>query len=96
MLSAKSPGETVVVTFDFSALSTTAINPTVTASVDSGLPDLNPAAMLSGTPQVVGAKVLQLVTLGQAGTSYEFSCAITAADGVSRYVLSDVLPVLSP
>lgn len=95
MLSTKGPGETVTVTFDFSALTASVTNPSVTATVDSGLPDSNPAAMLSGALQIVGAKVLQQITLGQAGTNYELSCAITAADGASRYVLADVVPVLT-
>ena len=94
MLSSKAPGETVTVTFDFSALTTAVSAPTVVASVSGGNADATPSAVLTGTTQLSGAKVLQQVRAGLSGTSYELLCTATAADG-SVYQLADVMPVVA-
>jgi hypothetical protein len=94
MLSIKNPLETITVTFDFSALTTSVASPSVTSVVSSGAVDPTPSAILSGSPQISGAKVLQKIVAGLPGAYYELLCQITAADG-SVYVLSEVLPVIS-
>jgi len=94
MFSAKYPPEIITLSFDFAALSVTVSAPVVTVEYDSGVPDANPSAILSGVPVVQGAKVLQQVIAGQKGTHYAFQCKVTAADGQSVYVLEEVLPVL--
>lgn len=95
MLSIKSPRETVVITFDFSSLTASISAPVVTASAYSGGTDPSPSSILSGAPQVSGSKVLQQVTAGVPGVYYELTAKVIAADGVSIYELSDVLPVLN-
>lgn len=95
MFSTKDPQEVIVVTFDFSALTATVTSPSVTASVASGKPDASPSAVLSGTPAISGAKILQTVIAGQDGTSYDLVCKVTSSDGIQKFVLSDVLPVVA-
>lgn len=94
MLSSKAPSELITVTFDFSALTTSVSTSTVVPSVSSGNADATPAAILSGTAQTSGAKVLQQIQNGVNGTIYELLCTATAADG-SRYQLADLLPVVA-
>jgi len=95
MFSTKDTREVITITFDFAALTSTVSLPTVTVTVNSGLPDANPSAILSGSPQILGAKVMQQVVAGQTGTYYELACQITAADGFTKYVLADVLPLIA-
>ncbi len=70
-------------------------SPSVTSTVSSGKADAAPSAILSGSPQVSGTKVTQMVIAGQDGTNYDIVCKASGADGVTRWVLSDVLPVVS-
>ncbi len=93
MLSSKDPGETITVTFDFSGLTSSVSAPSVTAAVGGGTIDPNPSAILSGSAQVVGAKVLQQITAGQNGTIYYLRCS--AASGTNTFILSDYLPVVT-
>ena len=95
MFSPKDPLEVVTITFDFSALTSSVSAPVITVTSSSGALDPNPSAVLSGVPQVNGAQVMQQVALGQDQTYYEFKCKITAADGVSKYVLTETMPCLS-
>lgn len=95
MFSAKRPGETITLTFDFTALTASFSNtPVVDCLFSSGYPDAVPTALLSGVPVVQGSSVLQQVVAGQSGTHYLFRCTVRAADGSSVYVLEEVLPVL--
>lgn len=91
-LSTKDPDEDVVVTFDFSNLSASApTSPAVTASVHAGPADAAPSAILSGSPQVSGDTVLQLVTGGSHGTDYMLRCE--ADCGNEHFVIAAVLQV---
>ena len=95
MFSTKDPSEVIYVIFDFVNLTTGVSAPTVTATVSSGKADAAPSAILSGTAQVSGTKVTQMVIGGQDGTNYDLVCKATGADGVTRWALSDVLPVVA-
>lgn len=91
MFPAKDPRETIVVTFDFSAVAATVSNPVVTLSLSSGT-DINPPAMLLGTAVVSdGNKVLQRVTGGNAGADYRLSCLITS--GNQDLLISEILRI---
>ena len=93
MLSSKDPGETITVTFDYTALTTSVTAPTVMCTMASGIVDASPSALLSGSPQISGAKVLQKIVGGLNGANYDLKCVATAADS-SIYALADVLPVV--
>ena len=95
MFSTKDTREVITLTFDFSALCDSVNLPVVTVTVEGGVPDPNPSAILSGSPQILGAKVMQQVINGQTGTYYDFACQITAPDGMTKYVLSDTLPLMA-
>ena len=88
----KDPAETITVTFDFSALAETLVSATVETSVARGLPDPAPAAILSGSPSVQGALVMQRIAAGQAGTTYALRCLANDADG-EVHVLVAALPI---
>lgn len=89
--SAKDPTESIVVTFDYTALLTAISTASVSIAVDDGN-DANAAAMLSGAPSIVGTKVLQRVINGVDGCTYRLRCTVTKADG-SIYVIGNTLPV---
>jgi hypothetical protein len=93
-LSNKDPAETVTVTFDFSALTPSPAAPAVSVLQVGGTQDANPAALLLGSPVIMGAKVLQQITGGLDGATYDLRCEATATDG-SVYVLSGWLAVQS-
>jgi hypothetical protein len=90
-LDTKDPAEQVVLTFDFSALSTSISAPVVTCEHKNGPTDATPSAMISGSPTVTGGTVLQLVVGGQAGTDYNLRCQVDS--GSERFVLADTLKV---
>jgi hypothetical protein len=92
MLSIKKPGETITVTFDFSALGASVSSPVVTSMVSSGVGDPSPSSILIGQPAISGSKVLQQVSGGVSGTYYELQCAVTMGSNV--YELADVLPIV--
>lgn len=94
MFSIKDPAEAITVTFDFSFLAASITSATVTASQYSGNADANPSAIVSGPTQISGAKALQKIVAGVAGTYYELTCQVTGADG-NIYVLKEVLPIVS-
>lgn len=96
MFDSKRPAENVVLEFDFTKWSVSVALRSMTVSVSYGTADANPTALLSGAAQVQGAKVLQRVVGGNVGTHYKIACEVLGADGVSIYVLDDVLPVLNP
>lgn len=91
----KDPAEAIFLGFDYAAdldtAETLSGSPTVTASLIAGT-DPTPSALLSGSPSVVGAVVLQRVVGGVAGASYTLRCQITTS--ASRVlVLAATLPV---
>lgn len=88
----KDPAEIVFVAFEFEALTTAPLTPTVTAARHAGADDPTPSAILSGLPTVSGSRVIQKVAGGVAGCDYALRCEIDVADG-SHYVLAGVLPV---
>jgi hypothetical protein len=94
MFSPKAPVEIVTLTFDFSALTGGVTNALLTVAASIGV-DAAPAAILSGMPQVSGAKVLQKVQGGLSGVHYELTCQVDTSDGESRYALKEVLPVIN-
>lgn len=93
MFSPKDPAEIITITFDFSALSASVSAPTISVTPVFSI-DASASAILSGGPQVTGAQVKQLVQGGVSGAYYDLKCTVTAADG-SKYVLSEILPVVS-
>jgi len=77
----KLPGETGIVTFDFTsklAAGETISTKVVAATVYSGV-DASPSAIISGTASASGALVTQTVTAGTAGVIYELLCTITTS-----------------
>lgn len=94
-LDPKYPAEIIPYTFDFAKLTTAPISPVVAVARHSGNADANPAALLSGSPQVIGSQVRQKITGGVAGTNYTITCQVDTAAG-ERYVLEGVLRVVSP
>jgi hypothetical protein len=91
-MSNKDPAETVTVTFDFTAITSAPSSPSVTVNWVAGTADSNPSAMLSGSPVVSGAKVLQQVIGGVDGATYGLRCEANAPDG-SVYVAAGWIPV---
>jgi hypothetical protein len=90
-IASKDPSERIIVTFDFGALATAVSAPVVSVESAGGAADATPAAMLSGSPTITDAKVLQLVVGGVANADYKLRCQ--ADDGAQRYVVADVLQV---
>ncbi len=90
----KDPSEVITVTFDFSALASSASNPSVSCTVIAGKVDGSAEAMLSGTPQINGTSILQRIIGGLDGNRYKLRCQIDDADG-ERWVVADTLHVQS-
>lgn len=90
----KDPAERITFTFDFSDLATAISSPIVSCMVIAGRLDTGAEAMLEGSPQIDGLKVLQRVIGGVAGNTYKLRCQIDDADG-ERWVVADDLPVVS-
>ena len=93
-LSNKDPAETVTVTFDFSALTSSPSQPALSVVQVGGTADANPSALLLGSPVIAGAKILQQIGGGLDGATYDLRCEASAPDG-SVYVLSGWLAVQS-
>jgi len=91
MLDAKDPAEVITLTFDFSALTGAVQSATTEIDVSIGN-DAAAASMLSGAPQISGAKVLQQVINGVSGCTYHVRAAATTIDG-DVFVLAASLPV---
>lgn len=91
---AKHPAEVLTLSFDFASLlgANTIDTATVTSSREIGMPDASPAAILAGSPQISGTKVLQQVHNGVDGTRYRLLATITS--GTETYVLQGSLPIL--
>lgn len=92
MISAKDPAEIITVTFDFSHLADAVSAPVVTCNLARGLPHDDIPDMLLGAPEIIGRRILQRLTGGQAGNSYRLRCQIDDADG-ERWVVAGVMPV---
>lgn len=90
----KDPEEIVPLTFDFSALAIGVSNPVIAVARIAGSADANPATMLSGSPQVSGATVVQKITGGVDGARYSVRCKVDGDNG-ARWVIPGVLPVES-
>lgn len=91
-LSPKDPGETVPIKFYFDNM-VDAID-TVDAvgiTLASGVTDPGIATMVSGTPIISDALVVQLVSGGLAGNAYKLRCTIHKGNEI--YVASAILPV---
>lgn len=92
-LDPKDPAEIIPVTFDFTNDTTAPLTPVVSISRHSGAPDTSDLSlMLSGSPQIIGAKVVQKVRSGVDGTNYRIACQADEASGL-RYVIAGILPV---
>lgn len=88
----KDPGEEVTAAFDYEAVGAGAPSlPAVTIAVRIGT-DPSAAAMLIGTPQVAGNRVLQRIGGGVAGAEYEVRCMATV--GGDRLLIAALLPVV--
>lgn len=90
--SPKDPDEIVTLAFDFANLTSAPLAPVVTCARHSGADDAAPSAVLSGSPQISGAKILQQVQAGTHGTDYLMRCEVDTAEG-QRYVIAGVMPV---
>lgn len=89
-LSSKDPQERVTVTFDFSNVETAIAGPQVTV-FEKGTTIDKTTDMVSGSAQVTGNVVRQLIQGGESGKSYDVRCKVIAADEI--LVAKDVLPV---
>lgn len=90
--SAKDPSERIMLSFDYSKVSSSApANPVVSISRKSGEGTSDVSLMLAGAPQVVGNSVLQLVELGDDGDDYTIRCV--AECGSEKLVVAAILPV---
>lgn len=92
--SPKDPGEIIPLTFDYVNLTSLPSSPAIAVSRHSGATDANPAAILLGSPQVVGTKVVQKITGGVDGTIYKLVCEAAAPDGC-KYRIPGKLPVVA-
>lgn len=87
----KHPSENFAIGVDFSAHATSIVSATVAIEVASGT-DASPSAMLSGSPQIHGARVAQRIIGGLAGVTYRVR--ITANDAAGNiWVFERFLPV---
>lgn len=89
---AKDPGETVTLSFDFVNLTSAPLTPTVSITRIGGVADASPSSVLLGAPEVSGTKVLQAVTLGVDLTDYLLRCEVDTS-GQDHFILSGILPV---
>jgi len=90
---AKTPAETVTISFDFTKLAQAISAPVVTLAAHAGRADASPIGMLVGDPIIDGLLVLQQVTGVQVGTTYAITCRIDDSDG-DVYELTGLLPVV--
>lgn len=86
----KHPDEAFAIEIDFSKYATALDSASVAIRVQSGT-DATPGSVLSGSVQIVGAKVRQRVTGGVDGVRYILKVAGTA--GADTWVDESVLPV---
>ena len=83
-LPAKNPGENINVTFAYASelgsTETITGTPVVTCTVISGV-DANASAMLNGIATIQTSNVIQAVTGGLDGCSYQLECLATLSSG---------------
>lgn len=89
---AKDPAEIIPLVFDFSGLTPTPVSPVIVISHEAGAADPTPAALLLGSPQVVGAQIRQKIQGGVLNADYRIRCQVDTPEGL-RWVKSGVLPV---
>lgn len=96
ILPTKGTLESIVLGFNFASEATTVSNPTMDVSVEvSPNGDMNPSAILTGSPTIDSAnpaRVLQRVSAGQTGTSYRIQCTVQT-DAGDTLTLPAILPV---
>lgn len=95
ILDLKDPGETDVITFDFTNKALTGESiASVTGSCEifSGA-DPTPSAVYLGSGQIAGLTVLQKIQAGLAGNTYWCHCSATFTPTGRVLVLSGLLPV---
>ena len=91
------PEEIVPVSFDFEEIASSIVSngnsPLIVLSRHSGAEDTRnlAATMISGSPQIVGLKVLQKITAPQAGTIYKVRCRVDTPEGY-RWAEAALLP----
>ena len=89
----KDPAETVAVTADFSGVTATVSSASVSAIRWGGAEDLNPGAIIIGTPVIRNTQVIQKIQGGVEGCIYALRFFITVPDGTST-VDSCLIPVV--
>lgn len=94
MFDDKDPSEIIVVTFDFTALSTVVSAPVVSVILVDGVVDASPSAILSGVAQVTGAVVKQKIQGGVHGANYKLRCQVDTPLG-ERFIESAILSVVT-
>lgn len=94
----KDPGESVVLTYDFTlgipAGKTLTGSPTVEISVRSGA-DANPTAVLAGGNSIASPLVYVPVTGGLDAVQYDVKVTVSTTDPHTTLVLAGVLPVVA-
>lgn len=90
----KDPLEIVPITFDFTELTDAPTSPAVSIVRHSGATDDSDLAttMIQGSPQIVGAEIIQKIKGGVAGAVYRITCQVDDASGC-RYRLAGLLRV---
>lgn len=95
-LQAKDVDEIDVLTFDFTRgllPGESVASATVTCEAYDGT-DAAAAAVLSGAPQVVDSTVLQQITLGVAGVTYQIRALALLNGSTRRLTIAAMLPVV--
>ena len=77
----KLASETVIETFDFTSLLTTAetISTALTTATTYSGTDASPSSVISGSGTISGKTVTQAVTAGTLGVTYLLKCSITTS-----------------
>jgi hypothetical protein len=91
-LSVKDPAEKVVISFDFSAI-TSPISGAVLVIKEKGTEIDLSGTMFSGVSQTTGNIVKQMVQGGESGKQYDIRCQVDIAATGERFVAKDTLPV---
>ena len=97
-LGKKDPGETVTLTFDFSADLATGETltgtPACAIALKSGVAAAEIGSMLQGAAQMDGPRVLQMCRGGMMGHQYDIHAACSTSSG-RRLVVGAILPVVN-
>lgn len=87
----KDPEEIIPLEFDFSQLGTGFSSPVVTVSHVGGVSDPDAADMVLGSATITSDVAVVAIQDGLHGADYLVRC--TAVNGVTKYVISGILPV---